>query len=122
MAQQPANSRPGGSGKDIYTTLKFLVLLICVIPTLQKCFEVFSSDEVLFFNIAKMAVFFVVISLTATFWFIINYAFKNERVRKFFEVTVMYGVCLLCYVSTGAALSNYKFIFATYYIQKEMPF
>ena len=99
-------------GKDIYTTLKFLVLFISVIPVVQKCIDFFSDDELVYFNIAKMLVFFVVISIAAVFWFIINYAFKNERVRLLFEVTVMYGVCLLCYLSTGAATSSYKFIFA----------
>lgn len=99
-------------GKDIYTTLKFLVLFISVIPVLQKCIDFFSGDELVYFNIAKMIIFFVVITLAAVFWFIINYAFKNERVRLFFEVAVMYGVCLLCYISTGGAASTYKFIFA----------
>ena len=99
-------------GKDIYTTLKFLVLFICVIPILQKSFETSPSEELLYFNITKMLVFFLIITITAAFWFIINYAFKNERVRALFEISVMYAVCVVCYITTGAALSSYKFIFA----------
>jgi diguanylate cyclase (GGDEF)-like protein/putative nucleotidyltransferase with HDIG domain len=110
MHQVSPDQRP--KGKDIHTTLKFLVLFISIIPVLQKCIDFFSEDELVYFNIAKMIIFFVVITLAAVFWFIINYAFKNERVRLFFEVAVMYGVCLLCYISTGAATSSYKFIFA----------
>ncbi len=110
MHQVSLDQRP--KGKDIYTTLKFLVLFISIIPVLQKSIDFFSEDELVYFNIAKMIIFFVVITLAAVFWLIINYAFKNERLRLFFEVTVMYGVCVLCYISTGAATSSYKFIFA----------
>ena len=74
MTQQPGNADP--KWKELYTTLKFLVLLICVIPTMQKWFENASQDELLFFNIAKMIIFFLIITLTATFWFVINYKFK----------------------------------------------
>lgn len=110
MNESEKNARPKGT--DIYTTLKFLVLFICVIPVLQKSFELFSPGELVYFNVVKMLLFFVIITLTAVFWFIINYAFKNELVRAFFEVSVMYGACLLCYLSTGVSQSNYKFIFA----------
>lgn len=109
-------------GKDIYSTLKFLVLFICVIPVLQRCFDYLSNDELLYFNIAKMVIYFSIISFTAGFWFIINYAFKNHKVRAFFEVAVMYGVCLLCYLSTGASASSYKFIFALVIMLYSMDF
>lgn len=110
MTQQPGNADP--KWKELYTTLKFLVLLICVIPTMQKWFENASQDELLFFNIAKMMIFFLIITLTATFWFVINYAFKNAKMNSIFEVIVMYSVCLFCYYGTGTYLSNYKFVFA----------
>ena len=114
QAQEGEQTSNGESsqGKDINTTLKFLVLFICVIPILQKCFEFMSSDELVYFNILKMVIFFVIILVATAFWFIINYAFKNEKLRAFFEVSIMYIVCMLCYVSTGASSSNYKFIFA----------
>ena len=114
------NSMP--KGKDIYSTLKFLVLFICVIPVVQKCFEFLSNDELLYFNIAKMIIFFVIISFTAGFWFVINYAFRNEKIRAFFEVAAMYSVCLLCYLSTGASASSYKFIFALVIVLYSMDF
>ena len=109
-------------GKDIYSTLKFLVLFICVIPVVQRCFELLSNDELLYFNIAKMVIFFVIISFTAGFWFVINYAFRNEKIRAFFEVAAMYSVCLLCYLSTGASASSYKFIFALVIVLYSMDF
>ena len=110
QAQEGEQTSDGESsqGKDINTTLKFLVLFICVIPILQKCFEFMSSDELVYFNILKMVIFFVIILVATAFWFIINYAFKNEKLRAFFEVSIMYIVCMLCYVSTGASSSNYK--------------
>ena len=110
MTQYPGKG--DSNWKELYTTLKFLVLLICIIPTLQKWFDAASKDELVFFNIAKMIIFFLIITLTATFWFVINYAFKNERMNAIFEIIVMYGVCLFCYYSTGTYLSNYKFVFA----------
>ena len=110
MTQYPGQG--DSNWKELYTTLKFLVLLICIIPTLQKWFDAASKDELVFFNIAKMIIFFLIITLTATFWFVINYAFKNERMNSIFEIIVMYGVCLFCYYSTGTYLSNYKFVFA----------
>ena len=111
-AKQTAESAKPLQGIDINTTLKFLVLFICAIPILQKSFEFMSSDELLYFNIIKMVVFFLTILVAAVFWFIINYAFKKEKTRAFFEVAIMYIISVLCYVSTGAATSSYKFIFA----------
>ena len=105
-------SRTQPESKDVNATLKFLVLFICVIPVLQKCFQLMSSEEQLYFNILKMIIFFVIILVATIFWFVINFAFKNERVRAFFEVSIMYTICVLCYISTGISTSNYKFIFA----------
>jgi diguanylate cyclase (GGDEF)-like protein/putative nucleotidyltransferase with HDIG domain len=110
MNQEPQKNEP--QWKDIYTTLKFLVLIICIIPVLQKIFSIAEDDELVFFNIAKMVIFFVIILITAIFWLVINYKFKDKRWNVVFEIAVMYGVCLLCYYSTGIYLSNYKFVFA----------
>ena len=110
MNQKPAGNEPNWN--EIYTTLKFLVLIICIIPTLQIFFSSASEDEVLVFNIAKMVIFFVIILVTGIFWFLTNYTFKNKKTNTFFEVAVMYSICLLCYFSTGMYLSNYKFAFA----------
>ena len=110
MPQHQERSQP--ESKDINATLKFLVLFICVIPVLQKCFQIMSSEEQLYFNLVKMVIFFVIILVATVFWFIINYAFKSEKLRAFFEVAIMYTICVLCYVSTGMSISSYKFIFA----------
>ena len=109
-------------GKDMFTTLKFLVLFLCVIPILQRNFAFISSSELVYFNIVKMILFFIVITLTAVFWFIINYALKAEKVRIAFEVTVMYAVCLMCYMGTGMEDSKYKFIFALVILLYSMDF
>ena len=71
-----------------------------------------SAEEQVYFHILKMIIFFVIILVATVFWFIISFAFKNEKLRAFFEVSVMYTICVLCYISTGVSESNYKFIFA----------
>ena len=110
MNQTPQKNEP--QWKDIYTTLKFLVLIICIIPTLQNLFSITDGEEIVLLNIAKMIVFFVIILITAIFWLVINHTFKDKRLNIFFEIGVMYGACLLCYFSTGIYLSSYKFVFA----------
>lgn len=119
MNRQPMWSAP--KGKDMYATLKFLVLFICIFPVLQSNIGKVSSDEI-YFNIMKIALFFVLFSLAVGIWFLFNFAFKSEKLRAVFEVSVMYGVCFLCYLSTGAANSNYKFIFALVVLLYSMDF
>ena len=98
--------------KNIFVTLKLLILFLCVIPVIQRIFSAASPDDVLIFNLSKMFLFAGVIAIVFIFWFVTNYAFKNLLVRYIVEVAAMYAVCVLCYVSTGIHLSNYKFIFA----------
>ena len=98
--------------KNIFITLKILILFFCVIPVTQAIFMASSSDDILDFNLAKMVTFLIIISLVTLFWFVINYTFKNYRVRAVIEILVMHSIAVLCYVSTGTAASSYKFIFA----------
>ena len=106
-----------GEIKNIFITLKILILFFCVIPVMQVAlFEESGQsgvgDELLTFNLSKMVAFFVIISVVTLFWYLINYTFKHQRVRGAIEFSVMFGMCLLCYIGTGAALSSYKFLFA----------
>jgi diguanylate cyclase (GGDEF)-like protein/putative nucleotidyltransferase with HDIG domain len=80
------------------------------------------GDELLTFNLSKMVAFFVIISVVTLFWYLINYTFKNQRVRGAIEFSVMFGMCLLCYIGTGAAASNYKFLFALIILIYTMEF
>lgn len=98
--------------KNIFGTLKILVIFFCIVPVIQNLFASGSSEEIIIFNIYKMIAIFVVIFLVVAFWFIANYAFKNNRIRATMEVSAMYGMCFLCYIGTGIYESNYKFIFA----------
>ena len=98
--------------KNIFVTLKLLVLLLCVIPIIQRIFARTSTDEMLFLSFSKMLLFVSVILIVVVFWVVTNYAFKNQRVRSIVEVVTMYCFCFLCYRSTGTHLSSYKFIFA----------
>ena len=49
--------------KNIFITLKILILFFCVIPVTQAIFMASSSDDILDFNIAKMVTFLIIISL-----------------------------------------------------------
>ena len=97
---------------SIFGTLKLLVLLFCVVPVIQQLFMTSEGEEIIFYNISKMITFCLIIVLVGVFWFVMNYAFKSNRVRRLIEILVMYGVGVLCYVYTGLYESNYKFIFA----------
>lgn len=97
---------------NIFTTLKVLILLFCIIPVMQQFFADGPEDEMLNFNLSKMVSFFLIISVITVFWFLVSYAFKNARLRAITEIAVMYSVGLLCYFSTGLYQSSYKFIFA----------
>lgn len=107
---QPTKSNQEFS--NIFTTLKVLILLFCIIPVIQQFFAEGTESETLTFNLSKMVSFFVIISLITVFWFVVSYAFKNPRLRAITEIAVMYGVGFLCYYSTGLSQSSYKFIFA----------
>ena len=98
--------------KSIFITLKILILFFCVIPVTQVFFSKSSKDEILTFNLAKMVFFLIIITVVTMFWFVINYTFKNNRVRAVIEISVMYSMSTLCYLCTGLSSSSYKFIFA----------
>lgn len=102
--------------KNIFITLKILILFFCVIPVTQVVLAFGSdsgtSDDIMTFNFAKMVGFFIIIATVILFWFVVNYAFKNYRVRAAVEISVMFGMCFLCYISTGLSESHYKFVFA----------
>ena len=108
--------------KNIFVTIKLLVLFFCVIPVIQDIFMTNENEEILFYNISKMLTFIVIIVLVGVFWFIINYAFKNNRVQKFIEILVIYSMGMLCYINTGLNESNYKFTFALMVLIYSMEF
>ena len=107
---QPSNNFEQNN-KNIFITLKILILFFCVTPVTQVFFSKQGEDRLLTLNLAKSLVFFGIISLVALFWFVINYKFKNKRLRAFIELLVMMCMGTLCYFSTGLAQSGYKFIF-----------
>ncbi len=109
MNQQP--NSPEQDKKNIFITLKILILFFCVTPVTQVFFSMQGDGQLLTLNIAKTLVFFGVISVVALFWFVINYRFKYKRLRAIVELSVMMGMGILCYIATGRAESGYKFIF-----------
>ena len=100
------------NSKNIFITLKILILFFCIIPVTQPIISLSSQEELLTFNLFKMMSFLVIISLVTLFWFVTNYTFKNRVVRATVEMSVMFLICALCYVATGMAVSGYKFVFA----------
>ena len=97
--------------QNIFISLKIVILFFCIIPVIQRVLSFNTSGEVFDYNILKMVSFLIIISVITLFWFVINYSFKNKRLRAFIEIAVMYVICLLCYISTGSADSSYKFMF-----------
>ncbi|MBE6652315.1 MAG: diguanylate cyclase [Ruminococcaceae bacterium] len=113
MQQQPSRVKRQ-SERNVTMTLKILILYLCAIPVLQKVLTIISKDETetMIVSFSKMLTFFSIILAIALFWVITNYVVTNKRIRSFVEVSALYGMCLLCYLSTGISTSNYKFIFA----------
>ena len=102
---------PEQDTQNIFVTLKILILFFCVTPVAQVFFSANSGDQLLTFNLTKTVIFLGIVSIVSLFWFVINYKFKYKRVRAFTELSVMMGIGTLCYISTGLAISGYKFIF-----------
>lgn len=102
---------PEQDTQNIFVTLKILILFFCVTPVAQVFFSANSGDQLLTFNLTKTVIFLGIVSIVSLFWFVINYKFKYKRVRAFIELSVMMGIGTLCYISTGLAISGYKFIF-----------
>lgn len=107
-----SNSFRNNEEKNVFATLKILILFFSVIPVAQALLLLNSDTEVIEFNIGKMLSFLLIISIITVFWFIINYNFKNDTVRVTIEISIMFSMCMLCYFTTGQHLSNYKFVFA----------
>ena len=99
------------NSKNIFNTLKILILFFCIIPVTQPIISLSSQEELLTFNLFKMMSFLVIISLVTLFWFVTNYTFKKRLIRAITEISVMFLICALCYVATGMAVSGYKFVF-----------
>ncbi len=97
---------------SIFGTLKILVLLFCVVPVIQRIFMTNEDEEIIFYNISKMLTFCMIIVVVGIFWFVMNYAFRSNYVRRAIELFVMTGAGVMCYAYTGLHESNYKFIFA----------
>lgn len=107
---------------SIFGTLKLLVILFSVVPVIQKIFSANEDEEIIFYNVSKMLTFCLIIVVVGVFWFVMNYAFKSNRVRHLIEILVMYSVGVLCYAYTGLHESNYKFIFAVIILIYAMEF
>ena len=101
---------PKQETKNIFITLKILILFFCVTPVAQSYFAL-DTKQLLNLNLAKTIFFFGIISVVTLFWFVINYKFKHKRVRAVIELAVMMGLGTLCYFATNLAESGYKFIF-----------
>ena len=107
---QPSNVHEQDT-KNIFITLKILILFFCVTPVTQVYFSANSDEQLITFNLAKTIFFFGIISIVSLFWFVINYKFKYKRLRAVIELAVMMGIGVLCYLFTGLAQSAYKFVF-----------
>lgn len=97
--------------KNIFLSLKILILFFCVTPTAQIFFSGESGNQVLSFNLAKTIFFFGIITIVTLFWFVINYTFRSKLLRSGIELAVMISMGVLCYIATGLATSGYKFVF-----------
>ena len=97
--------------KNIFSTVKILILLFCATPIAQALISKSGDGALLTMNLAKTLIFFGIVMFVALFWFVINYKFKNRRIRAVAELSLVLSGGLLCYVLTGMAQSSYKFVF-----------
>lgn len=98
--------------KSIFNTLKVLVMFFVVVPIMQKVFSGGSDEELIILNLSKMIAFLVMIVLVFVVYFIFTTEFKHGLFRRIMEITLMSGVCILCFAFTGFYASPYKFVFA----------
>lgn len=98
--------------KGTFNTLKVLVMFFVIVPIMQKIFSHGSDEEVIILNLSKMMAFLAMIILVFIVYFIFTTEFKHGLFRRIMEITLLSGVCVLCFAFTGFYASPYKFVFA----------
>ena len=105
-----------------FFALKILVLFLCLIPLFQKYFSQSANAVLGNLDIKAIAMYLGIILMVTFLWWVFNSRFKDITFIKWLEIFVMYGMCLMNVLVSGAHMSYSKFVFGFIIIVYTMDF
>ena len=105
-----------------FFALKIIVLFLCMIPLFQKYFSHSATDVLGNLDIKVILIYLGIIFMVTFLWWVFNSRFKDIIFIKWLEIFIMYGMCVMYVLTSGASESYSKFVFGFIIIVYTMDF